>query len=230
MNNLVMSSAVFGVVISLVGFWIGSYLKKKFNYAIVNPLLIAIVFVIVILIIFKIDYSAYYSSARYLSYLLTPATVCLAVPLYSQVEKLKENLVAILCAVFAGVLTSLASVLAISVVFRLSHLDYVTLLPKSITTAIGMGVAEELGGVTSVTVPIIILTGIFGNLAGEFVCRLFRVTDPIAKGLGIGCASHAIGTSRAMEWGELEGAMSSLSIVISGIFTVVLAPVFASFM
>jgi len=225
-----MSSAVFGVVISLVGFWIGSYLKKKFNYAVVNPLLIAIVFVIVILIIFKIDYSAYYSSARYLSYLLTPATVCLAVPLYSQVEKLKKNLVAILCAVFAGVLTSLTSVLAISVVFRLSHLDYVTLLPKSITTAIGMGVAEELGGVTSVTVPVIILTGIFGNLAGEFVCRLFRVTDPIAKGLGIGCASHAIGTSRAMEWGELEGAMSSLSIVISGIFTVVLAPVFASFM
>lgn len=230
MNDLVMSSAVFGVVISLVGFWIGSYLKKKFNYAVVNPLLIAIVFVIVILIIFKIDYSAYYSSARYLSYLLTPATVCLAVPLYSQVEKLKKNLVAILCAVFAGVLTSLTSVLAISVVFRLSHLDYVTLLPKSITTAIGMGVAEELGGVTSVTVPVIILTGIFGNLAGEFVCRLFRVTDPIAKGLGIGCASHAIGTSRAMEWGELEGAMSSLSIVISGIFTVVLAPVFASFM
>lgn len=230
MNDLVMSSAVFGVVISLVGFWIGSYLKKKFNYAVVNPLLIAIVFVIVILIIFKIDYSAYYSSARYLSYLLTPATVCLAVPLYSQVEKLKRNLVAILCAVFAGVLTSLTSVLAISVVFRLSHLDYVTLLPKSITTAIGMGVAEELGGVTSVTVPVIILTGIFGNLAGEFVCRLFRVTDPIAKGLGIGCASHAIGTSRAMEWGELEGAMSSLSIVISGIFTVVLAPVFASFM
>ena len=230
MNDLVMSSAVFGVVISLVGFWIGSYLKKKFNYAVVNPLLIAIVFVIVILIIFKIDYSAYYSSARYLSYLLTPATVCLAVPLYSQVEKLKKNLVAILCAVFAGVLTSLTSVLAISVVFRLSHLDYVTLLPKSITTAIGMGVAEELGGVTSVTVPVIILTGIFGNLAGEFVCRLFRVTNPIAKGLGIGCASHAIGTSRAMEWGELEGAMSSLSIVISGIFTVVLAPVFASFM
>lgn len=230
MNDLVMSSAVFGVVISLVGFWIGSYLKKKFNYAIVNPLLIAIVFVIAVLVVFKIDYSAYYGSARYLSYLLTPATVCLAVPLYSQVEKLKENLVAILCAVFAGVLTSLASVLAISVVFRLSHLDYVTLLPKSITTAIGMGVAEELGGVTSVTVPVIILTGIFGNLAGEFVCRLFRVTDPIAKGLGIGCASHAIGTSRAMEWGELEGAMSSLSIVISGIFTVVLAPVFASFM
>ncbi|MBR3354761.1 MAG: LrgB family protein [Oscillospiraceae bacterium] len=230
MNDLVMSSAVFGVVISLVGFWIGSYLKKKFNYAVVNPLLIAIVFVIVILIIFKIDYSAYYSGARYLSYLLTPATVCLAVPLYSQVEKLKKNLVPILCAVFAGVLTSLTSVLAISVVFRLSHLDYVTLLPKSITTAIGMGVAEELGGVTSVTVPVIILTGIFGNLAGEFVCRLFRVTDPIAKGLGIGCASHAIGTSRAMEWGELEGAMSSLSIVISGIFTVVLAPVFASFM
>lgn len=230
MNDLVMSSAVFGVVISLVGFWIGSYLKKKFDYAIVNPLLIAIVFVIAVLVIFKVDYSAYYSSAKYLSYLLTPATVCLAVPLYSQVEKLKKNLVAILCAVFAGVLTSLASVFAISLVFGLSHLDYVTLLPKSITTAIGMGVAEELGGVTSVTVPVIILTGIFGNLAGEFVCKLFRITDPIAKGLGIGCASHAIGTSRAMEWGELEGAMSSLSIVISGIFTVVLAPIFAQFM
>ena len=228
MNELVTSSAVFGVVLSLIAFWLGTYLNKKLKTAIANPLLIAVVFVIAVLVVCRIDYSAYYDSAKYLSYLLTPATVCLAVPLYSQIEKLKKNLVAILCAILSGVLTSLVSVLVLSLVFGLSHQDYVTLLPKSITTAIGMGVSEELGGVASVTVPVIILTGIFGNLAGEFVCKLFRITDPIAKGLGIGCASHAIGTSRAMEWGELEGAMSSLSIVISGIFTVILAPLFAN--
>ena len=153
--------------------------------------------------------------------------MCLAVPLYSQVQKLKDNLFAILCSLAAGVLTSLCSVLGIALLFRLSHEEYVTLLPKSITTAIGMGVSEELGGAVPVTVAVIVLTGIFGNMAGEAVCRLFRITHPIAKGLGMGCASHAIGTSRAMEWGELEGAMSSLAIVISGILTVIAAPLFA---
>lgn len=230
MNDPVLSSATFGVVISFLGYWLGLELKKRFKAGIFNPLLIAIVLVIAVLKIFRIDYSSYNASAKYISYLLTPATVCLAVPLYTQLEKLKQNFFAILCALTAGVLTSLISVMALSALFGLSHQEYVTLLPKSITTAIGMGVSEELGGHVSITVAAIILTGILGNVAGDFVCRLFRITEPIAKGLGIGAASHAIGTARAMEWGELEGAMSSLAIVVSGLLTVVGASVFARFL
>jgi putative effector of murein hydrolase len=144
-----------------------------------------------------------------------------------QMEKLRRNALAIFCALAAGVLTSLLSVLALSMLFRLSHQEYVTLLPKSITSAIGMGVSEELGGYPSITVAVIILTGILGNVSGDLVCRLFRITEPIAKGLAMGSAAHAIGTTRAMEWGEVEGAMSSLAIVVSGVLTVVGASFFA---
>ena len=228
MNELVLSSATFGVVISLLGYALGLALKKRFRLGIFNPLLIAIVLVMAVLLVFRVDYSSYYVSARYLSYLLTPATVCLSVPLYMQLEKLRKNLLAIGCALTAGALTSMLSVLALSALFGLSHQEYVTLLPKSITTAIGMGVSEELGGHVSITVAVIILTGIFGNVSGDLVCRLFHITEPIAKGLGIGAASHAIGTARAMEWGELEGAMSSLAIVVSGLLTVIGASFFAS--
>ena len=230
MNDLVLSSSTFGVVISFLGFVIEMALKKRFKFAIFNPLLIAILLVIAVLKLFHVDYRSYYSSARYLSYLLTPATVCLAVPLYTQLEKLRENLPAILCALVAGVLTSLVSVLALSALFRLSHQEYVTLLPKSITSAIGMGVSEELGGYSSITVAVIIISGILGNVSGDLVCKLFRITEPIAKGLGMGAASHAIGTARAMEWGELEGATSSLAIVVSGLLTVVGASFFADFL
>ena len=230
MNDLILSSATFGVVISFLGYALGLAVKKRFHKGILNPLLIAILFVMLVLTVFRIDYAAYNAGAKYLSYLLTPATVSLAIPLYAQLKKLKDNLLAILCSLTAGVLTSLCSVLALSRLFGLSHQQYVTLLPKSITTAIGMGISEELGGHVSITVAVIILTGILGNVSGDFVCALFRITEPIAKGLGIGAASHAIGTAKAMEWGELEGAMSSLAIVVSGLLTVIGASVFSHFL
>ena len=202
-------------------------LKKKFGLPIFNPLLISIAVVIVFLAVFDIDYQSYNDGAKYLSYLLTPATVCLAVPLYEQVELLKKNVVAIVAGILSGALTSVTCVLALAMIFHFSHEQYVTLLPKSITTAIGMGVSEELGGFVTITVAVIIITGIVGNIIAEYVCKLFRITDPIAKGIGIGSASHAIGTAKAMEMGEIEGAMSSLSIAVSGIITVVLAALYA---
>ena len=162
-----------------------------------------------------------------MSYLLTPATVCLAVPLYEQLELLKNNVKAIMAGLISGVLTSLISILALAVVFGFSHEEYVTLLPKSITTAIGMGVSEELGGIVTITVAVIIVTGILGNVIGEHVFRIFRIEEPIAKGVALGSASHAIGTAKAMELGEIEGAMSSLSIEVAGLLTVLGASVFA---
>ena len=222
-------SAFFGVMLSLVAYGIGFELKKRFKFAIFNPLLIAIILVMIVLVSLHIDYDVYNEGSVYISYLLTPATVCLAVPLYEQFELLKKNWKALLIGILSGCIASMGSILAMSVIFSLSHEEYVSFLPKSITTAIGMGVSEELGGYVSITVAVIIITGVLGNMIGEQLLKLFRVTDPIAKGVAFGTASHAIGTAKAMEIGEIEGAMSSLSIVVSGIITVVGASIFAQF-
>ncbi len=227
MNNIVLQSATIGVVISLLAYQIGIYLKNKTKIALFNPLLISIVLVILFLVIFDVDYDSYNKSGQYLSYLLTPATVSLAIPLYQQLELLKKNWVAVMLSITAGVLTSLSCVLLMSIAFSLTHAEYVTLLPKSITTAIGMGMSEELGGNPTITVAAIIVTGILGNMFAEGFCKLFRIKHPISKGLAIGTSSHAMGTSKAIEIGQIEGAMSSLSIVVSGLMTVILASVFA---
>lgn len=229
MNEFFQSSMFAGVALSLISYLIGMLLKKKFKLGIFNPLLIAIVVSIIVLLIGKVDYKVYNQGAKYLSWLLTPATVCLAIPLYEQWGLLKKNFKAVLLGLVAGVVTSLGTVYVLSLVMGLSHKDYVTLLPKSITTAIGMGVSEELGGYVTITVAVIVVTGVLGNMAGALVCKIFRITEPISKGLAFGSASHAIGTAKAIEIGEVEGAMSSLAIAVSGILTVVLASVFAYF-
>ncbi len=230
MRNLLAESTFFGVLISIIGYEIGLFLRRKFKLAIFNPLLISIIFVIIVLLAFHVNYDSYNSGAKYLSYLLTPATICLAVPLYEQMELLKNNLKAILTGIISGVAASLGSIFLFSILFHFSHREYATLLPKSITTAIGMGVSEELGGIVTITVTVIIVTGVLGNIIAEKVCKIFRIKDPIAKGVAIGTAAHAIGTAKAMEMGEVEGAMSSLAIAVAGLITVVGASVFASFM
>lgn len=230
MESFFIESLFFGVVISIAGYEIGLFLKRKLKSPIFNPLLISILFVIGVLLFFKIDYEVYNEGAKYLSYLLTPATVCLAIPLYEQIELLKNNIKAIVLGITSGAIASLGSVFILSKVFQLSHEQYVTLLPKSITTAIGMGISEELGGIVTITVAVIIITGIVGNIIAEGVCRIFKIEEKVAKGLAIGSSSHAIGTVKAMEMGEIEGAMSSLAIVVSGVITVVMASVFAGFM
>lgn len=229
MNEFFQSSMFAGVALSLISYLIGMLLKKKFKLGIFNPLLIAIVVSIIVLLIGKVDYKVYNQGTKYLSWLLTPATVCLAIPLYEQWSLLKKNFKAVLLGLIAGVVTSLGTVYVLSLIMGLSHKDYVTLLPKSITTAIGMGVSGELGGYVTITVAVIVVTGVLGNMAGALVCKIFRITEPISKGLAFGSASHAIGTAKAIEIGEVEGAMSSLAIAVSGILTVVLASVFAYF-
>lgn len=227
MNNFLQNSVFFGVFISIITYEIGVLIKKKLKIAIFNPLLISMALIIIFLLIFHVDYDTYESGAKYLSYFLTPATVALAVPLYEQIDPLKKNWKAILAGIFAGAMTSALCVLVLSLIFKLSHKQYVTLLPKSITTAIGMGLSEELGGIVTITVAVIIVTGVIGNMFAESICKLFHISDPVAKGVGIGSASHAMGTSKAMEMGEIEGAMSSLSIAVSGLMTVVVSLIFS---
>ena len=230
MSEFFETSVFFGVFISLLAYGLGVVLKKKWKLAIFNPLLIAVAVTILCLCLFRIDYAVYKEGAECISFLLTPATICLAVPLYEQIELLKKNYKAIIIGIVAGVVTSMTSVLLLVLLFRLDYASYVTLLPKSITTAIGMGVSEELGGYVPITVAVIIVTGVIGNMLAETVCRVFKIYDPVAKGIAIGSSSHAIGTAKAMEMGEVEGAMSSLSIVVSGILTVIGANTFANFL
>ena len=230
MGEMLVNSAFFGALLTIGSYLTGLWIKKKFKKAFLNPLLISILLTVGLLLLLRVDYPTYEAGAKYVSYLLTPATVCLAVPLYEQFQLLKKNAKAVLLGIFSGVLTSLGSIFLLSRLFRLDHATYVTLLPKSITTAIGVGVAEELGGYVSLTVAVIPITGVLGNMIAEGLCKLFRITDPIARRVAIGTSSHAIGTAKAMELGEVEGAMSSLSIVVSGMLTVLGAAVFARFL
>ena len=226
MNEFAASSMFFGLFITLGAFLLAVKIRKKTGKALFNPLLISIILVMAFLHLFGIEYEHYSQSVKPISILLTPATICLAVPLYEQFELLKKHVRAVLAGIFAGVITSLVCVLALSFLFRLDHATYATLLPKSITSAIGMDVSAMLGGHVSITIAIIIITGIFGNLIAETVCRVFKITEPIAKGVAIGTSSHALGTAKAIEMGEIEGAMSGLSIVVAGILTVLLSPLF----
>lgn len=227
MAEFMQQSAFAGVTISLIAYAIGARLKRKLKISFLNPLLFSIIATIIVLVVAGVDYDTYNQGAQYLSWFLTPATVCLAVPLYEQWELLKSNAKAVVVGITSGVITSLVTVLVLSKLMGLSHDEYVTLLPKSITTAIGMGVSEELGGYVTITVAVIVITGVIGNIIGEFICKIFHIHEPISKGLALGTAAHAIGTAKAMEIGEIEGAMSSLSIAVAGIITVIFASFFA---
>lgn len=229
MMEFLTGSVFFGLLLSVSAYELGMVLKKKTGLGILNPLLIAVAVVIAVLALTGMDFESYESGAQYLSYMLTPATVCLAIPLYEKLELLKHDFKAIMAGIVSGVLTSVVCVLAMSAVFVLEHEQYVTLLPKSITTAIGVGVSEELGGIVSITAAVIVITGILGNVIGEITLKIFKITDPVAKGIALGSSAHAIGTTKAMEMGETEGAMSSLSIAVSGVLTVIAASVFAQF-
>lgn len=230
MSNLFETSIFAGVTVSLVAYMLGSVLKKKLKFALLNPLLISIAVTIIVLVLAHVDYDVYNEGAKYLSWFLTPATVCLAIPLYEQWNLLKNNYKAVLGGIVSGVLTSLVTVFVLCKIMGLSHRQYVTLLPKSITTAIGMGVSEELGGYVTITVAVIVITGVVGNIIGEIIFKIFRIQEPISKGIALGSSAHAIGTAKAMELGEVEGAMSSLSIAVTGILTVIMASIFAKFM
>ena len=184
--------------------------------------------VIAVLLALGIDYDVYASGIRYLTWFLTPATVCLAIPLYRQFSLLKKDWLAILASILAGCLASAVSVAVMSRLFRLDEVIYHSIQAKSVTTAIALGITEKLGGVGGITSLSLTITGLFAAMVAEPLLKLLRLTHPVARGLAIGTAAHAVGTARAMELGEVEGAMSSLSIVIAGVMTVVIAPLFAN--
>ncbi|MDD3252575.1 MAG: LrgB family protein [Lachnospiraceae bacterium] len=217
-------SLYWGFMLTMLSYLLGVWLKKKVGWVILNPILVSVALIIVCLKLFHVDYATYNESAKYISYLLTPATVCLAIPLYRQLELLKKHVTAVMIAIISGVAASAVSIFLLCMAFGLEHEHYVTLLPKSITTAIGMGVSEEAGGIVTITVVCIMITGIFGSIIAETIFKLAGIHDPIARGLALGTSAHAVGTAKALELGEVEGAMSSLSIAVAGLLTVVAVP------
>lgn len=225
MKEILMSSEHFGFVLSIFIFLLAIQIKLWLGWDFLNPLLLSTIMIVGILLLSDIPYEEYKQGAGLLNYFLTPATVCLAIPLYKQWNLLKNNFKAVILGILAGTLSSIVSILLLGLAFHLPNEHISTLLPKSITTAIGMGISEEMGGYVTLTVAAIVLTGILGSILSDLVFRIFPIHHPIAKGLALGTSAHAIGTAKALEMGEVEGAMSSLAIVVAGILTVILVPI-----
>lgn len=226
MKEFIGCSVFWGIGATLIAYIIGLLLKKKFKLFIFNPLLVAIALCIALLAVTGIKYEDYNNGAQHISVLLTPATVCLAIPLYEQLQLLRKNYIAILIGIASGVLTSGFTIFLMSLLFNLNHTQYVTLFPKSITTAIGIGLSQELDGYIAITVAAIMITGLFGNIAGDMLCKILRIKNNVAQGIAVGTASHVMGTSKAMEMGAVQGAMSSLSVAVAGCMTVLSAILF----
>lgn len=216
-------SAFFGVALTVAAYWAGTKVQKKTGLVICNNIIIAVALLIAVLSIFDIPYEDYYQGGSIINMLLGPATACMAVTIYAKLDLLKKNWLPVLLGCLAGTVTSIGSILVLCKLFGLDEAMTVSLLPKSVTTPIASAVSESHGGIVSITVAAVIFTGILGNLLAPFLIKLFRVKDPLAAGLGIGACSHAVGTAKALELGETEGAMSGLAIGVCGIITAVLA-------
>lgn len=227
MNEFFLNSTYFGIVLSLLAYWAAMWIASKAKNTLFNPLLVSTIIIIAVLLLLGVDYETFDKGASYLTYFLNPATVCLAVPLYRQFEVLKKNSKAIILGIFAGCLSCAAVIVLLSAIFVLDDVLTVSLLPKSITTAIAIGLSEEIGGLSSVTVACVVITGIFGACIASALFKLLKIEEPVAQGLATGTSAHAIGTSRALELGEIQAAMSSLAIVVTGIMTVILVPLIA---
>ena len=229
MDSIVQSSAYFGFFITLFGYWVSTQIAKRMRSTLCNPLLLTIIFIIAFLKLADISYASYDNGAKYINYFLTPSTVCLAVPLYRQLKLLKEYAGAILISIMSGTAACAIMIFGLAKLFLLENSIYASLVPKSITTAIALGMSEELGGLSAVTVMAVFVPGILGAVIANTVFKIFKIEDPVAQGLAMGTASHAIGTSKALELGEIQAAMSSLAIAVTGILTVIVGPIVAGF-
>ncbi|MGI6400675.1 MAG: LrgB family protein [Thermoguttaceae bacterium] len=214
----------FGLTMTVGGYLLSLVLQKKYKSPFFNPVLIALCLTLVGLKLFSIDYESYALDALPLTYLITPATVCLAVPLYRQFETVKRNWLAILAACCVGTIVNMILVWIVARAFQMEYEEYITFLSKSITMAIGVGITEEYGGYVAITCAVITIAGITGNMSGVYFLKKCGIVNPAAQGLAIGSTSHAFGTAKALEIGETQGAFSGLAIALTGVLTVLMAP------
>ena len=230
MNEFLSSSQFFFVTLTLVAFSFGSFIQEKGKLAILNPILLGAAMVMAVLLALDIPNETYQAGCKVLSFLLTPATICLSISLYRQFEAMKKHLPAILLGLLGGTLCCLGSIVVLGHLFGFDRILTVTMLPKSITTAIGVALSEELGGIAAITSASIVITGILVNMAGPALGKLLGITHPIAQGVAFGTAGHVIGTARATQLSQLAGAVSSFSLTVTGIVTTVLLSFIAQFL
>lgn len=221
-----LNNEVFGLITSIVFYSVFLKLSKKIKNPLLNPLLMSIFGIILFLEVSKIPIEYYELGGHYIKFFLAPATIVLAIPLYKQLHLLKKHLFPILFGTLIGCITALISVYFLSKLFGLDKELIISLLPKSITTPIGISISETYGGIVSLTVASIIITGITGSVISPFVTKYVRLKSDIAKGIAIGTSSHAVGTSKALEMGETIGAMSGLAIALAGTITALIMPIF----
>ncbi len=228
--SVIINSPLFGILLTLVAFEIGVLISQKFKYSFLNPLLIGNILIVGFLLITGVSLESYNVGGDYISVMLSPATVVLAVPLYRQIQKLQHFWKPILAGIIAGSLTAMACVIVAGKLLGLGKVLTLSLLPKSVTIPMGSVISEQIGGIPSVTIIAITVTGITGAVTAPAVCRFCRIKHKVAQGIAIGTASHALGTTRAMEMGEVQGAMSSLAIGIAGLFTAIVAPIILAYL
>lgn len=221
--SALLESPFFGIALTVLAYWLGVQAQKRTGLVICNNMIVSVALLIAVLTLFHIPYEAYYEGGSVINMFLGPATACIAVTIYAKKDLLKRNWLPVLAGCLTGVVVSVGSILVMSRLFGLDAAMTASLLPKSVTTPIATAVSEGHGGIVSITVAAVIVTGILGNLTAPFLVKLFRVKDPVAVGLGIGACSHAMGTAKALEMGETEGAMSGLAIGMCGIITAVAA-------
>ena len=222
------SIGIFPLILTLAAFRFGQLCQQKWKNPLLNPILISAIVVIIFLLVTGMDMGVYKAGTSAISWLMTPATIALAIPMYEQFRALKKNLKAILAGVAAGAVSCPVMLLVFGILLNLDRTILISLLPKSVTTAIGVVLSEMFGGMGAVTTAVIIVTGIIANMMGVTFCRLFRITHPVAKGVAFGTAGHVIGTARANELSPLIGAVSSLSLVVAGLLTAIMMPVVVS--
>lgn len=229
MLDVLANSLFFGAVLTCFSFQVAVYLNHKYPSPLTNIFIISMSMIAAVLALANVTYEQYYESAKYISYFSTPATVALAVPLYRRVEVLKKNAFAILSGVTAGILANTVVIIILCKIFDFSNIQFVSLLPKSVTTPIALGLCTEYGGITAITVMGTAMSGVVGNAMGVGLIKLFRIKHPLSRGLVLGSSAHGLGTVKAMELGEVEGATASLAIAVTGVLTVIIAPFFINF-
>ena len=225
MMEALFSSPLFAIALSVFAYMAGLWLNRKTHLALFNPLLVAYVIVISFLLVFSIPLEWYEKGGSFIDLFLAPATTVLALTIYRQRNIVRQHLLAVFAGTIAGSIASMGFIWVLSRILNLPEDIAFSLLPKSITTPLAIAVSNSTGGIQAVTVLAVIITGITGNILAPIVFRLFRIKDEIVQGISIGTASHAVGTSKALELGEIQGALSSVAMAISGIITVIVATV-----
>lgn len=225
MNEFLIQSSYFGFILTIIIYYISIILKEKTKITLLNPLLITTIVIVIILLIFHIDYETYNIGAKYISFFLTPTTVCLAIPLYKQIKVLKKNIIGIFSGIIAGVIANAAIIVLMTTLFNMKSELSISLLAKSVTAPIAIGVTDELGGITSITVFAVILSGIIGAAIAPTIFKILHINNQTSQGLACGTSAHGSGTTTALELGEIQGAMSGLTIIITGLITTIVAPI-----